>query len=74
MRTVDIDHAIALADQALRGPENVPQADAQADLLHHLVGVLGVDVVLDGDVALLPEVVGRNLHQVGYLGLEGRAG
>jgi hypothetical protein len=33
----------------------------------HFVGILGVDVVLDGDVALFPKIIGRNLHEVGDL-------
>lgn len=45
-----------MADQALGRPEQVVHADAQADLLDHPVGVLGVDVVLDGDAALLVEL------------------
>ncbi len=36
MRTVDVDHAVTLPDQALRCPEYVPEADAEPDLLHYL--------------------------------------
>lgn len=89
--TVDVDHAVTLANQPFRRPENIPEADAEADILHHLqrgrlaggtgetcetqestpclVGILGVDVVLDRYIALLSKVVGRDLHQVGDLGL-----
>jgi hypothetical protein len=35
----------------------------------YLVGIFGVDIVFDCDMTLLPEIVGRNLHQVGNFGL-----
>ncbi len=34
-----------------------------------LVGIFGVDIVLDCYMALFPKIVGRNLHEVGYLRL-----
>ena len=58
-----------MADEALGGPQQVVHAYAEADLLDHAVGVLGVDVVLDGDPALLVELRRRDLHQVRDLGL-----
>jgi hypothetical protein len=33
------------------------------------VGIFGVDIVFDCDMTLLPEIIGRNLHQVGNFGL-----
>lgn len=59
-----------MADEALRGPEQVVHADAQANLLDHPVGVLGVDVVLDGNAALLLELRRCDLHQIRNLGLQ----
>lgn len=53
-----------MADQALGRPEQVVEADAEADLLDDLVGVFRVDVVLDGRDALLTKVVGRDLHEI----------
>jgi hypothetical protein len=37
-----------LTDQTLGGFEQIPEADAQADLLEHLVGVFLVDIIFNG--------------------------
>lgn len=58
-----------MADEALRGPGEIVEADAEADFLDDFVGVLGVDVVLDGLHALLVEVLGGDLNQICDLGL-----
>jgi hypothetical protein len=63
--TIDIYHTIALADQALGRLEQVPEANAQPDVLEDLVGVFCVDVVLDGVCTGLSKVFGRNLDHVG---------
>ena len=62
-----------MAYQALGGPEEVIEADAQADVLDDLVGILGVDIVLYGHGALLGEILWRDLDEIGNLGLD-RAG
>lgn len=58
-----------MADETLRGPLQVVQTYAEADFLDDLVGVFGIDVVLNGFLAPLGEVCRRNLHQVGDFGL-----
>lgn len=49
-----------------RGLSQGDKADAA---IADLVGIFGVDVVLDGDHAMLGEVLGRNLYQIRNLGL-----
>lgn len=53
-----------MADEAFRGPGEIVEANAETNLLDNLVGILGVDVVLDGLDALLVEVLGGDLDQV----------
>lgn len=85
--TIDVDHSITLTDQPLGGPEYVPEADTEPNLLYnlskfsnlhhlvkwdegtHLVGIFGVNIILNGYMALFPEIIGCNLHKVGDLGL-----
>lgn len=58
-----------MADQAFGCPEQIVEANAEADLLDNLVRVLCIDVVLDGHNTPFPKVVGRNLDKVCDLGL-----
>ena len=71
-RTVDVDQARAMANEALRGPEEIIEANTEAYVLDDLVRVLGVDIVLYGHCALLGEVLWRDLDEIGDLGLNGR--
>lgn len=58
---VDVHEPRPVADEAFGCGQEIVHANAEADLLDHLVGVLGVDVVLDGFGAGLGEVLGRDL-------------
>ena len=58
-----------MADQALGRPKQVIHANTQANLLDDTIGVLGIDVVLDSDSAMLLELCRCNLHQIRDLGL-----
>lgn len=62
--TVDVHQTIAVADETLRSPEEVVHADAEADLLDDAVGVLGIEVVLDGHPTVFLELRWRDLHQI----------
>lgn len=44
---VDVDEAIAVADETIRNFEKIVHADTKSDLLHHFVGVFLVDLVLN---------------------------
>lgn len=63
-RTIDVDQASAMADQTLRGPEQVVEADTETDLLDDLVRIFRIDIVLDCHNAALPKVIGRDLDKV----------
>lgn len=59
-----------MSDETLGSPENVVHADAETNLLDHAVRVLCIDVVLNGDSAVLFELGRGNLHQVGDFRLQ----
>jgi hypothetical protein len=61
--------AVSGFDEPLGHREQVPHAHTQAHLVQNPIGVLAVDVVLDGVRTLLVEVNGRNRNQVRYGGL-----
>lgn len=58
-----------MADEAFGGPQQIIEADAEANLLNDLIRVLCVDIIFDGGDTLLAEVLWRDLYQVGDLGL-----
>lgn len=62
--TVHVCGSGTMTDQALGCPGEVIETDAKANLLDDLIGILGVDVVLDGLHALLVEVLGSDLDQI----------
>lgn len=62
-----------MAYEALRGPEEIIEADAEANVLYDLVRVLGVDIILYGHRALLGEILRRDLDEIGNLGLNRRS-
>lgn len=68
-RTVDIHKPSPMSNESLRRGQKVVQTHTQADLLDHLVGVLGVDVILDGEGSVFLKVFGHDLHKVGDFSL-----
>lgn len=64
MLTIDIHKASSVADESFRSPEQVIEGNAEANLLYHLVGILGVDVVLYCDDALFLKVLWGNLDEI----------
>lgn len=67
--TVDVRSSGAMADEALGGPGEVVETNAEANLLNDLVGILGINVVLDGLDTLLVEVLWGDLDQICDFGL-----
>jgi hypothetical protein len=57
---------VSRLDQPLGRREEIPHAHTQAHLVQNPVGVLAVDVVLDGVRAPLAKVDGRNRNQIRY--------
>lgn len=54
---VDVDHAVALPDQAFRCPENIPETDAEPNLLYYLEmtdAVRRTSTKLEGEESRLP--------------------
>jgi hypothetical protein len=64
--------AVSRFDQTLGRREQIPHAHTQAHLVQNPVGVLAVDIVLDGVRARLAKVGGRNRNQIRYGGLAPR--
>lgn len=62
--TVDVDIASSMADQTVRGLEQIPDADAEADFLHDLVGVLFMDFVFDLIAESFVELMRGHLNQI----------
>lgn len=67
--TIDIYKAVAVADETFRSPQQIVETDTEANLLDHLVGILGVDVVFDRMDTPLGEVIWIDPNQVGNFGL-----
>jgi hypothetical protein len=69
LRTVDVDSCITANNLAVRGTEEVPEADAETDILDHLVGIFFVNIVFESMSTWFAEFIRRNLNHVGYCGL-----
>jgi hypothetical protein len=46
-QTVYVDRAITTGSQTIRRAENIPQADAEPDILYDSVGILDVNIVFN---------------------------